>query len=100
MIQRDERELDPEQAHAAHLARLYTSTPAPHLADAIDRAVYTRMTAQAAPGASKSTAKGRRVTPRLRLASLATAALLMASGVAGYLRLSSPTPAAADTQRI
>lgn len=111
MIQHDERELNLWPEHdaataraAADLEQVYTTTPAPHLAKSIDRAVYARMSQGTSPapmhGASKHTRMGRRVTPRLRLASLAAAALLAASSVAGYLRLSGPTPAAADTQRI
>ncbi len=109
MIQRDERDLWPEQdpaaaRAAADLERAYATAPTPHLAESIDRAVYARMMDQEAPtaagGMSKSAPKVRRAVPRLRLASLVAAVLVTASGVAGYLRLSSPTPAAADTQRI
>ncbi|MBV9280447.1 MAG: hypothetical protein JOZ41_10235 [Chloroflexi bacterium] len=74
------------------LDRAYASVPPVALREAMDRAVYARLTAPR-PAARR---RVRLPVPGRRPLTIGAALLLVLSGLAGYLHLSSPTPVSAQ----
>ena len=74
------------------LGRAYSSVPSPALREAMDQAVYARM---ALPHPA-SIRRFHLPTPGRRPLSVGAALLLVLGGLAGYLRLTSPTPVSAQ----